>query len=67
MMGTALFNLDIPVSKTSSTLLCLSKDEVSKNAPSPCIHCGKCVSVCPIGLILNFYIVMQEIVIKKIF
>lgn len=51
MMGTALFNLDIPVSKTSSTLLCLSKDEVSKNAPSPCIHCGKCVSVCPIGLI----------------
>lgn len=51
MMGTALFNLDIPVSKTSSALVCLSEDEVSKNTPSPCIHCGRCVTVCPIGLI----------------
>ena len=51
MMGTALFNLEIPVSKTSSALVCLSEDEVSKNTPTPCIHCGRCVSVCPIGLI----------------
>lgn len=51
MMGTALFNLDIPVSKTSSALVCLSEDEVSKSAPTPCIHCGRCVKACPIGLI----------------
>lgn len=51
MMGTALFNLDIPVSKTSSALVCLSEDAVSKNLPTACIHCGKCVEVCPIGLI----------------
>lgn len=51
MMGTALFNLDIPVSKTSSALVCLSEDEVSKNSPTPCIHCGRCVDACPIGLI----------------
>lgn len=51
MMGTALFNLEIPVSKTSSALVCLSEDEVSKNAPTACIHCGRCVDVCPIGLI----------------
>lgn len=51
MMGTALFNLDIPVSKTSSALVCLSEDEVSKMAPTACIHCGRCVDVCPIGLI----------------
>lgn len=51
MMGTALFNLDIPVSKTSSALVCLSEDEVSKNIPTACIHCGRCVDACPIGLI----------------
>lgn len=51
MMGTALFNLDIPVSKTSSALVCLSEDEVSKSAPTSCIHCGRCVKACPIGLI----------------
>lgn len=51
MMGTALFNLDVPVSKTSSALVCLSEDEVSKTAPTACIHCGRCVDVCPIGLI----------------
>lgn len=51
MMGTALFNLDIPVSKTSSALVCLSEDEVSKSSPTPCIHCGRCVDACPIGLI----------------
>ena len=38
MMGTALFNLDVPVSKTSSALVCLSEDEVSKTAPTACIH-----------------------------
>lgn len=51
MMGTALFNLDIPVSKTSSALVCLSEDEVSKNMPTACIHCGRCVETCPIGLV----------------
>lgn len=51
MMGTALFNLEIPVSKTSSALVCLSEDEVSKATPTACIHCGRCVDGCPIGLI----------------
>lgn len=47
MMGMALFGTDIPVTKTNSALLCMSKDEVSANAETPCIRCGKCVSVCP--------------------
>lgn len=47
MMGQALFNLDIPVTKTSSALTCLTKDEVAKHAPTACIRCGRCVSVCP--------------------
>lgn len=47
MMGQALFNLDIPVTKTSSALTCLTKDAVAEHAPSACIRCGRCVSVCP--------------------
>ncbi|WP_077611160.1 electron transport complex subunit RsxC [Clostridium sp. Marseille-P2415] len=47
MMGQALFNLNIPVTKTSSALTCLTKDEVAENAPTACIRCGRCVNVCP--------------------
>lgn len=47
MMGFALFNLDVPTTKTASALLCLTQDEASKLEPSACINCGKCVDVCP--------------------
>ena len=47
MMGMALHSLDVPVTKTSSALLCMSKDEVAAMAPTACIRCGRCVSVCP--------------------
>lgn len=47
MMGQALFSLEIPVTKTSSALTCMTKDEVALHAPSACIRCGRCVSVCP--------------------
>ena len=51
MMGFALFDLDIPVTKTSSALLCMSEDEVAKWEPSACINCGRCVEACPSRLI----------------
>ncbi|MCR4640786.1 MAG: electron transport complex subunit RsxC [Lachnospiraceae bacterium] len=51
MMGFALFDLDIPVTKTSSALLCMSEDEVAKWEPSACINCGRCVDACPSRLI----------------
>lgn len=47
MMGQAMFDLNVPVSKTSSSLTCLSKDDVAAMEPSACIRCGRCVSVCP--------------------
>ncbi len=47
MMGFALFDLHVPVTKSSSALLCMTKDEVSKYTPSACINCGMCVEVCP--------------------
>ena len=47
MMGMALFDLNIPVTKTCSALTCFTHDQVAEREPSPCIRCGKCVEVCP--------------------
>ena len=51
MMGFCLFDLDVPVTKTASALLCLNNDDISRMEPSACINCGKCVEVCPERLV----------------
>lgn len=47
MMGFGIFDLDVPTTKTSSALLCMTKDQVSAMEPTACINCGKCVEACP--------------------
>ena len=47
MMGFAMFGLNVPVTKTATALLALSKDDVAAMEPGPCINCGRCVDVCP--------------------
>lgn len=47
MMGFALYDLHVPVTKTTSALLCLTKDQVSAQEPTACINCGRCVDACP--------------------
>ena len=51
MMGTALFTLDIPVQKTTSSILAFAVDPVASHPSGPCIHCGRCVAACPEQLI----------------
>ena len=51
MMGMALYTTDIPVTKTSSALLCMSKDDVAAFEPTACIRCGRCVNACPSRLV----------------
>jgi electron transport complex protein RnfC len=50
MMGKALKNTDVPVTKGTSGILVISADEASRGAPKNCIRCGECVDVCPMGL-----------------
>lgn len=51
MMGFAMFSLDIPTTKTSSSILCFTHDEVAALEPIACINCGRCVEACPEQLI----------------
>ncbi len=51
MMGFSMFTLDVPITKTSSSILCLTKDEVAQYEPTACINCGRCVDACPSRLI----------------
>lgn len=51
MTGLALSSLDEPVQKTSASILAFTFDDVAELKQSNCIHCGKCVSVCPSNLV----------------
>lgn len=51
MMGIAMSTLDVPVVKTSSSILAFSQDDVAALPQSSCIHCGKCVNACPENLV----------------
>lgn len=50
MMGKALNDLDVPVTKGMSGILILPDAESHRHLVEPCIRCTKCVSVCPMGL-----------------
>jgi len=50
MMGKALKDLDAPVTKATSGIVVLPDPEAHRGEVQPCIRCGKCVEVCPMGL-----------------
>jgi electron transport complex protein RnfC len=51
MMGFSMFTLDTPITKTNSSILCLSKDAVAESPTTPCINCGRCIDACPSRII----------------
>lgn len=53
MMGLSQYSLDVPVTKTTSSVLAFSKSDRAFDADMPCIRCGKCVAHCPMGLMPN--------------
>jgi len=50
MMGAAQYSLDAPVIKSTSGLLCFTKDQLTVDRDVSCIRCGSCVSACPMHL-----------------
>jgi len=50
MMGVALYTDEAPVIAGTSGILALSKAQAVLPEPSPCVRCGRCHRVCPVGL-----------------
>jgi len=50
MMGKSLNTIEAPVVKGTSGILVLNSDESYREAVKPCIRCGRCITVCPMGL-----------------
>jgi Predicted NADH:ubiquinone oxidoreductase, subunit RnfC len=50
MMGMAISSVDVPTTKGSSGILCLTEKQAVLPEESSCIRCGKCLQVCPMFL-----------------
>lgn len=52
MMGIATGSLDVPIQKQNNGLTLLAEDPVEKAEAlmTACLHCGRCTTVCPMGL-----------------
>ncbi len=54
MMGAAVSNLDIPITKGTSGITAFTTAETGEATGHkkvyPCIHCARCVEVCPLFL-----------------
>ncbi len=50
MTGMCAPNTSIPIAKATGGILLLDKQDAASVEEGPCLRCGKCVEVCPIGL-----------------
>jgi electron transport complex protein RnfC len=52
MMGIAVGTTEVPITKTTNAITVLAEDPVEKadRKMTACLHCGRCTTVCPNGL-----------------
>lgn len=54
MMGFAVADMSTPLTKTSGSVLALTKKEIGtakfQQRQTPCIRCGRCLNVCPVNI-----------------
>ena len=50
MMGIAVYTDEDPIFKNNNAIVAMNKRDALPKAQTACIHCGKCVSACPMGL-----------------
>ncbi len=50
MRGHAVADLSQPVTKLTTGVLALTEDELYTVPETACVHCGRCVRACPMGL-----------------
>jgi electron transport complex protein RnfC len=61
MMGFAIPSLDIPVTKGTSGIVAMAEGEIVHARDfGPCIKCGRCAEVCPMGLMPSMLSIFSE-------
>ena len=55
MMGVAACSLDEPILKATNAITVLNVKESTEPPVTACIHCGRCVAACPLGLNPTIY------------
>lgn len=60
MMGKAIASLDVPVTKGTSGITIMPQEEAQRATMQNCIRCGRCVTVCPMGLEPYFLMTVSD-------
>ena len=50
MMGVSVADLSFPILKQNNAVLAFTREEAKLPPVGECIHCGRCIETCPIGL-----------------
>ena len=55
MMGVSIYNINDPILKNTNAITAFNLKEALPAKQYACIHCGRCVSACPLGLNPTLY------------
>ena len=61
MMGKTAYSMEQPIVKATNAIVVMNKKDAAALTSSACIHCGRCVENCPLGLNPTAYAKALEI------
>jgi electron transport complex protein RnfC len=60
MMGKAIADLDVPIAKGTSGILLIPQAASTRAEVYNCLHCGKCIEACPMGLEPYYLLILSK-------